>query len=583
VRWFLVAQGALAGFVGAVAGVALAVVASRLIPQRMVDDIAGHAVENATTRPLDAVPIVLIGVVVSGIAAWVPARSTARIPTLQALAGRRPLGRVPKRLPLLGAVTAGGGCALLAMAVAGARGGGSALWALVAIAGALAVLLGSIAVAPYAIAGLERLSARFTSSWRLAGRSLTRSRVRSSAVVGAVCAVAITVVVGGTLARSWAVEESDALPPVADNQMIVETYRVGPGPQGEAAEGVPSDVRRRVTAIAPEARWVVPPDVVRSDLAALPEPPTVGVQGVGFDGLPDTSDDEWLEPTVANEEMLSFYKVPPSLRVELRRGRAVVVSRARAYQGPLELVTDNATTGGVPLEVGGRFDSPAAGSRVPLVLMSEPSLDRYGVVSAPGSNWVVATPEPFTSRQRRDLELLGSDLEWESNVVELSTAPGPAPAADGRVSAYLVLDYEDEGLSPATVRAILLGLSLLLVLAVIAVGLALAANDSKDESQVLHAVGAPPKVLRRVSALRAVLLVVVAVMISVPAGLMSAASIVAAADAGSSEVLRFRVDGLGLLFLTIVMPATVGLVVWLGGRARDAIRPPRADVFAFGE
>ncbi len=46
------------------------------------------------------------------------------------------------------------------------------------------------------------------------------------------------------------------------------------------------------------------------------------------------------------------------------------------------------------------------------------------------------------------------------------------------------------------------GIAALLVAAVIVIGLALAAKDGEDETTVLRAVGASPRVLRRVGALR---------------------------------------------------------------------------------
>lgn len=133
VKWFLVAQGAVAGLVGSIVGVASGVLATQLIPAHVVDGLAGRPIEGVTVPLTDLVPIVVIGTLAASIAAWLPARSAARVATLQALAGRRPLPKVPRRLPVLGALSVGGGCALLAMAVAGSRGGGSSLWSLVAI------------------------------------------------------------------------------------------------------------------------------------------------------------------------------------------------------------------------------------------------------------------------------------------------------------------------------------------------------------------------------------------------------------------------------------------------------------------
>ena len=68
--------------------------------------------------------IVATAVLVATLAALVPARGAARIPVLTALAGRRPLGAVPRReLPIALTVFAVGlGLLLLATAM-GAEGG----------------------------------------------------------------------------------------------------------------------------------------------------------------------------------------------------------------------------------------------------------------------------------------------------------------------------------------------------------------------------------------------------------------------------------------------------------------------------
>ncbi len=188
VRWFLLAQGVIGGALGATFGVGLAVAATRLVPNEWLESLTDRPVTGPVTRLGDVVPILLIGTVAAVGAAWFPARSAARVPTLQALAGRRPQPAVPRRLPLLGALSVGGGCALLAVAVAGSDSGATET-ILVAVAGSVAVLVGTLAIGPWAVAALERLSGHWPEAGRLAGRSLARSRLRSSAVVGAICAV----------------------------------------------------------------------------------------------------------------------------------------------------------------------------------------------------------------------------------------------------------------------------------------------------------------------------------------------------------------------------------------------------------
>ncbi len=566
IRWFLAAQGALAGLIGAALGALVGAVGVRQIPRRYLDGVADHAVEAVRTRPIDVVPILVICVLVASVAAWLPARSTARIPTLRALAGRRPLPRVPARLPVIGVAAVGMGCALLAMAVAGARNGGSSLWSLAAVTGAVGVLLGTIAVAPFAIAGLERASARLPGSWRLAGRSLSRSRVRSSAVVGAVCAVTIAVVALGTMASSKPIHRG--LPYVRDDQLIIDMSPNAPVDAGEGTSRVPTiaaSVRARIDRLAPGGQWVRLDELVRADAVG-------GASAEVLQGVELTREGAraplFGSVAEATPELLDLFRVSADLRRSLREGRAVVVIDSQERHVPIDLPGTPARE--VELRVGGSFASPEASSALPSVLLSPTTVRRLGLVSRPSPQTLVALPSALTSRQHDDLSLLSEDLRWDQS----QAGPG---------SGQLIVPNDEAGPSPALIKAGLLAVSLALVLAVVAVGLALAAKDSEDERQVLLAVGARPKTLRRLGALRAVLLVLVAVILSVPAGLLSAAAIVAASEADPDRQPAFRPDGWGLLFVTVLLPVGVGLATWLGGRLRDAVRPARADVFAFGE
>ncbi len=597
VKWFLVAQGVVAGLVGSIVGVASGVLAMRAIPAEVVNGLAGRPIEEVTTRFTDLVPIVVIGTLAASIAAWLPARSAARVATLQALAGRRPLPKVPKRLPVLGALSVGGGCALLAMAVAGSRGGGSSLWSLVAIVGALAVLLGAIATAPWVIAGLERASGGLPRSWRLAGRSLARSRVRSSAVVGAVCAVSATLIAGATLYNSLNEPPTASVPYLRDDQVVIDTYLSSESPGGfeESSPPVPVPIMRRIAAILPDARTVDLTDMTpvgQTDGSAgsqfgtfVPLRPEdrEPADGAGSVDSIDTYDKQ-VSIGVATEELLDLLVVPSTLRAELDDGAAIAVTEPPYDSRAVELrpiISPEGLPAGPPedermtVALAGWFESPSASEFLPMVLISPRTAQRLGYVTVPGRT-VIALPAPLSNGQRDRLQLLNEDLQWEAGLqfgqpdtgpvtqVLISTSEAPAP------------------ISPAQVRAAVLGASLLLVLAVVAVGLALAAKDSEDERQVLVAVGAPPRTLRRSNALRAVLLVLIAGIISIPAGLLPAAAIVAAADVESDRAV-FRPDLSTVLFVVVVVPVLVGIITWTGSRLRDLVRPKRPDAFAFGD
>ena len=580
VAWFLVAQGAVAGAVGSALGITAGVAVTHLVPRRLLESFANRPVDGPVTRIVDLIPILLIGTGSAMVAAWLPARSASLVPTLQALAGRRPLPRIPRRLPMLGTASIGAGCALFAIAVAGNRGdSSSSLWALVAVGGAVAVLVGTLAMAPWVVAGLERACTGWSQSWRLAGRSLARSRVRSSAVVGAICAVAASVVAGGTLYQSLDAGSRhqccpDAPPFLADDQVLLTSQYTGRPVEGPGSSDRPAPpsagLVARVSRVLPGSQRIDLPVLATGTTggpayAAVVTPSPVDTPAAFFNQRP-------RQLAIATPELLTLFEVPGAVRRALAAGEAISVSDL-PDGAVLRLIGDDGL-GRVPLPVAGSFDSPAASTALPSVLVNASLATRLGLVPQAPDRVLLVPSADLTGPQRAALDLLRQDLNWEKSFGTSGSAAG-TPAID------LQLPPRDDSVSRALVRVAILAGSLLLILAVVAVGLALAARDSEDERQVLAATGAPPRVLRRIGTRRAVLLVATAVAIAVPAGLLPAGAVVAAAADGSSE--GFRLDLWSLGFVVAVLPLAVGVVTAAGGRIRDARRVDRPDVFAFAE
>lgn len=554
VTWFLVAQGAVAGLVGSAMGIAVALGGLSLLPARLLSQLAGRVVDGPDVRLLDLVPIAVIGTVVAAGAAWVPARTAARVPALQALAGRRPLPRVPARLPFIGAASLGVGCACFTMAVAGSSDGqGSSLWAVVAIVGGLALLVGVLASAPWLIAALEWWCGRLPEAWRLAGRSLARSRVRSSAVVGAVATVAAALVFGSAIYASND-REDELLPYLRDNQVVIDAWRHtlddAPVDPRSLAAPVPSGVIHQVLDIIGDA------DVVHVERLA-------GHAVIGGDG-------SW-SAGVATPELLDKLDVSDEARRALGDDKAVAIVSDRLDRSTVTLRRSDGVVAEVPLV---EVASEHAAAALPTVLLGEPLADRLGlrVEAQAGSDVVVWADQRLTGEQRDRLDLLAGDVQWETW--------GLQEPDDGTVVVDIRVPGGDQVVSAAMVKAAISLVALLLVLAVLGVGLAMAAKDSEDERQVLTAVGAPPKTLRRVGARRAALLALCAALLAVPTGLLPAAAVVAASTVDDKP---FRPDLWAVLFVAVVVPLAAGGGAAVAGRLRDAVRPPRPDSFAFAD
>ena len=144
--------------------------------------------------------ILVTAVTAATLAAVVPARTASRLPVMAALAGRRPLGRVPRHLVPIGVGLFTPVSSSLAAASSGRRGYASAT----AIVGGLLVLAGMCCCSPLAVDAMSRAAARAGRSWRFAGRSLGRTRTRSAAVVTAIAVTGALAIVGSAAAMSSA-------------------------------------------------------------------------------------------------------------------------------------------------------------------------------------------------------------------------------------------------------------------------------------------------------------------------------------------------------------------------------------------
>lgn len=582
-RWYLIAQGVIGGLVGSVLGIVVAGIGVSLVPERTMRAFIGHAVPGVDL-PIDGlVPVVVIGTVVAAGAAAIPAWTAARVPTLAALAGRRPQGRVPAFVPVLGMIAVGLGCVLLFGTVgvaADPSGDRGTLAVLMAVAGSLLVIMGSTAMAPTLVGALEGAVKRAPSSWRLAGRSLARSRVRSSAVVAAVVAATIVLVAASTLLVSL----TRPADPLASSKPLPQDLVVLTG-----VDDVQVD---EVRALLGDAESVELPTFDVTVLALVRDPEVVIGDGVHSIHTSSTS---LGQPVLATEEVRDLYEVPDGLRRVLDEGGWVLTDGVDGYEVELEVTSPwfaqpvlppEASSplgpdGGsvvVPapvrepgmegdpftpttVEVGGSYDASLGSWSTPRVLVGSEGLEALGpAVPTPTSTVALQLPDPISPSQAAALETLRTT--W----------------GDEARGGWIDFPAERDGrLTSTQVRALVLAGVFLAVLGVVAVGLLLAGRDSRDEAAVLSAVGAPPSAIRRVGAARAVLLVAVAVALALPAGLLAAWSLFTAVRSETSDWFwypRFEIDPTILAFVLLMAPL-IGVVTWAGGLLRDAVRPAR--------
>lgn len=570
-RAVVIWQGAWAGLLGAVGGLVLAGL-GLVAAWPSHDRFLSYEPRWFTVRLTDLGPIVGLGVLTALLASYQPARTVSRLSILTSLAGRRPLAPVRRRVVLLGLAVMAVGTAFLGVATVGAEGsaggeggGSDNLWVGIAVLGGLGLLFGSSAVAPALVGVFDPLARRFRGSPMLALRSLARQAARSGAVVAAVCAAAALAVAASALLVS-VTDDSQTYVPA--NVVLLQGFSFaeptivsepppssGPGPG--ATVSVPAPRR-------PEA-------VAEADLAAV------------VAAIPSARRTEVASPygfLVATPEVLDIFDVDAVTRRLLDEHGAVRPGGGERYHGQI------ARSSPPPADALGASSLDAQVQALSDGAVTAPT-SRYGFVNqttlisverAAGQQLSTAHPavafvsdRPLTARQRSVLNDLASYRQ--ASLLRLASSPPPAGAVGGSTLQVLFAAQE---VSRLVIYAMFDGLALLFTSFVILVGLALAAAETREEVEVLIAVGASPSLLRRLAAAKAALLAGAGVALAVPTGLLPV-WVVRNASNGSS---RFLVPWASLGLLVVVLPAAVALLAMAGSAVAARFRPITAGAIS---
>ncbi|MEY2419652.1 MAG: putative transport system permease protein [Actinomycetota bacterium] len=560
----LAAQGFVAG-AGSLVGIGVGGVGVGLLPRHVLYSITNQDVHGPVVRVFDLLPLAILGVVAATIAAWFPARTASRLPTLQALASRRPVA-TPRRGTWFW--SAGALALSAALIVYGDVAKDSAAHRLALIAGFVLPLAAALWVAPIAVRWLETAFTDRSLAWRLAGRSLARNGPRSASVVGAACAVVGLVVGATTLIASWDTQYEDAVssvPFVRDNQALLEnSWQFQPTSANESFSGTPASPP------VPD----VDPSLVRQLRAAVPRgkviPLSSLVSSTGGD-LPqyvlDREDATLYSQyssspimSMATPELLALFDVPTALR----RRDAIVVEPP---DGPTPRRVDRSGRQGTFIHVAAIVRSDKASLGLPRILLSPSFANRLGWQSRFSGTVAVVADTAFTNKERQRLTLLESDIAWAQDL----RGP-PAPGTSYLQTSLTIGTGRYRVTNRYPVRAIAFGGACVLVLAVVAVGLVLNARDGDDERAVLAATGVVPRVSRNVGTRKAALIVMTATVIAIPLAVIPVAILVTTSD---NHPAVFRVDWVALGAMIIGLPLVVSAATALGGYARDVVRPRR--------
>jgi putative ABC transport system permease protein len=549
-------QGLLSGAIGSVVGFTVGAVALLALQHRFAD-LMHHDPGPLVWSARDGVAILLTGVITATVAAFIPARSAARVPVLAALAGRRPLGKIPKTLVPTGIALFAGGVFVLALVAAASGNRNGNQLAVSAVFGGVLVLSGACCASSAVVAGLGSVARRARGSMRVAVRSVVRSRARSAAVVMALAAMN-----AGAIAIATAIDSHTGV--AAETQyMPNNTLIVSDGGDfsGPLRQFLPpsSSAMAELHKILPHATYTVRRAVIGSPDAGVPS--AVGPFDKGS-GESDVS----VPPiaTVTDPEVLRMLGLSARDKAALDRYGLISVvplfdqNNHLMKTAPVELGTPTQTVTAVVA----RDPAHAVGDGEGFYI-TEAKARQLGL-PIEEAGVIVRNPTPFTDSQKASL--LVQQSIFFNNPATQSTFIAWEGASSGSVS-------------PTTAREIILGVVIFLTLCVLAMSLALSAAETRDERDILVSLGAKPATMRSVAAWKTAALAVSGALLAIPTGFIPVWVVFHAVARVNDRVhVLFPWSTVGQLL--IIAPIIAGIVAYFGSAIAQAVKPTKMSTFA---
>ncbi len=550
-RLVVTAQGLVTGVVGVVVAAIISTVALVATAPHL-DRLLGFRAPGLKVLPVDIALVAGLAVLTAVFAAYLPARTAARVPTLAALGGRRPLRPVPASVPVFGAVLFGLGLLLLAV---GITSSGSSLGQWFRLSGStVLLLLGTVLATPWFMGRLEPLAGRLSGSGRLAARGMARHRSRT----GPICA-AILAAGGGAMAVATfsAARYSYQASTTGPDRRTVQVYAWDNDSGRQVTVG--DDVVQRIRAITGDAVATRTSNVGGGDDAAGWR--VAGTQTIGFPML--TTD-------VAS---LVAAGTPADLVDAFRSGRALVHGFGPIEGGRLTLESVKTDQFGFETIVGERtldaveapflravwpnLGQPPCGDCQPYVLLPADAIEANGWTTL-NESVSLTTARDLSDAQTADLRSLASTLQDEAD--ERGQVTGDSTGVS--------LNFADSYVPGRDWLSIVLGgLVTVAALGVTVVGLALSAAEGRSELATLAALGAPPRLRRRVRAWEALLTAGIAGVLAVPLGVLPAVVVLYAQRRHSGSAYdRIGFPWTMALVVAVGVPVLAGLVAYATGR-----------------
>lgn len=564
--------GVLTGAVAAVGGVVGGVLAAAAI--RAVVSVSRPFAMPALRAPWWALgALATFGLVVTVLAAWLPARRASRVDVVAALGGRRSDGATPRRVPVLGlaGVLAGG-----AVTVVGALRAEAPLVML----GVVVLELGVVAAAGALVVLAARLAPRLGLGARLALRDAARHRSRTAPAVAAVLAACAGATAGLVFVAATTAHENASYGPNAAVGTVLVSY-----PSAPTREELDA-ARRAIEDALPVASIDVVRVAVARDAGADTE--TTSALGVQVGQAPDQDCPYWTDDAPRTLAQVRAGAGDPRCDLAQSWGQVVWTDE----QGMSAVVVDDGTV----MRALGLPGSDAAARAL---------ASGDVVVHSPTSVWPDGTAELAVTRWSDDGDAASLPVRLPATAVDLpvnsysTVLPKSALAPLGltsRVAGLVVrterpitmnefaLAFEaahthgagqlqvEEGPPGANVGLTALAITAGAVVAgLLATGIAvaLAAADSVADMATLAAVGAPPRTRRRFAAGQAGVIATLGAWLGVATGLALGWALVQMQVARDLDLVwRVIVPWWAVLATVVGVPLAAMGLGWLTSRSR---------------
>lgn len=505
--------------------------------------ITNVRIDSLTLRPLDILGPALVGLVAAVVAASWPARSVAQTSTVTALAGRVPLGTLPRWAPVASVTATGAGLLLLSLLRTSDVGDDRQLMMLGAV---VLTALGAASLGLPLVGLLGRYADRLGLRLRLAVRDAARQRTRSAATVAALCVV---MMIPALLMTSIQTDEARFAPPdgyvptiLLEGPYLAQlSLPVDP----TAATAFADDLPVEPTAILElDNISVIDERGLQLWATVLPLDDIPGMSRFFVGGAP---------LVLATPQLMTQLGLDGEQRAHLASGGVVDV----AEPGTLNASQRAATERPGRIQVVGDDGEPFFQQDVDVLVAEAPTALGLRVTLLGGD-----LAEQIPSARIRTSSLLV--LPRELTPSELDQVYDRA--ADPLLGNVAVNAGGFRTEDPRTVGPIAVAVTAVIVLIVVGMAAALAATESDRDLQVMDAVGGAPTLRGELHGLQAAYLSAMAALIAIPTALL----LYRVAAGGDGFAVAMAVPWGVLIALAVGVPAVVG------GVMRTIMRPVAA-------